>query len=83
MEALSPKFREMLKESNPGLTDEHIDRVEELLAQRFLLDPQKQPQQLRALDREREQLQERIPNFQDLWVQYREREEAREREEGP
>ena len=35
MEPLKPSFRDALKKEHPGLTDETIDRAEELLAQRF------------------------------------------------
>jgi hypothetical protein len=83
---LPPAFREILKEAHEGLTDAEIDRVELLLSQRFLLDPSRDPERLRALDRERERLiEERMPDFEELWVRYCESEAPREEdaESGP
>jgi hypothetical protein len=67
MEPLKPIYRDALKEANPGLTDEIIDRSEDLLAQRFLVDPETEPLRIRQLDREREVLRrEMIPNFEQV-----------------
>jgi hypothetical protein len=71
MEPLEPEFREALKRAHPGLEDRDIDRYEELLAQRFLIEPEKAPQRIRELDREREQLlRERMPRYGEVWQRY-------------
>jgi hypothetical protein len=67
MEPLKPSVRDALKEEYPGLSDETIDRAEELLAQRFLLDPEAEPLRVQELDRERTQLlQQEIPRFEQV-----------------
>ena len=67
MEPLKPSVRDALKEEHPGLSDETIDRAEELLAQRFLLDPEAEPLRVQELDRERTQLlQQEIPKFEQV-----------------
>jgi len=69
MEPLKPSFRDALKQEHPGLKDETIDRAEELLAQRFLIDPEAQPLRLQEIDRERAELLRReMPRF-DLVLQ--------------
>jgi hypothetical protein len=68
MEPLKPSVRDALKEEHPGLSDETIDRAEELLAQRFLLDPEAEPLRVQELDRERTQLlQQEIPRFEQVF----------------
>jgi hypothetical protein len=67
MEPLKPVFREALKQEHPGLTDETIDRAEELLAQRFLVDPEAEPLRIQELDRERAELLAReMPKFEQV-----------------
>jgi hypothetical protein len=67
MEPLHPDLRAALKAAHPGLTDTQIDQHEELLAQRFQLDPETQEPEIRALDRRREQLvQQYMPKFQQV-----------------
>jgi hypothetical protein len=67
MKPLHPDLRDALKAAHPLLTDAQIDRYEELLAQRFLLDPDTQETEIQALDRRREQLvQQYMPNFQQV-----------------
>ncbi|HKI16484.1 MAG TPA: hypothetical protein VKA15_01320 [Isosphaeraceae bacterium] len=66
MEPLKPIVRDALKEANPGLKDETIDRCEELLAQRFLIDPEAEPLRVAQLDRERALLQKEFPNFEQV-----------------
>ncbi|MCY7349973.1 MAG: hypothetical protein LH606_04815 [Cytophagaceae bacterium] len=67
MEPLKPTFREALKEAHPGLSDEVIDRAEELLAQRFRIDPDLEPQRIRKLDRQRAALlQKEMPNYEKV-----------------
>lgn len=71
VEPLQPEFRQALKEAHPGLTDELIDRFEELLAQRFLLDPAKDPERIRELDQAREKLvEETMPHYQNVWQRF-------------
>lgn len=68
MEPPKPTFRDALKEAHPGLSDETIDRAEELLAQRFLIDPEAEPLRVQELDREREQLLKReMPRFTEVY----------------
>jgi hypothetical protein len=67
MEPLKPSFRDALKQEHPGLTDETIDRAEELLSQRFLIDPEAEPLRLQELDRERDELLRReMPKFDQV-----------------
>ena len=67
MDPLHPDLRAALKAAHPSLTDAQIDQHEELLAQRFLLDPETQEAEIRALDRRREQLvQQYMPKFQQV-----------------
>ena len=67
MEPLHPDLRAALKAAHPGLTDAEIDQHEELLVQRFLLDPETQEAEIRALDRRREQLEQQyMPKFQQV-----------------
>ena len=53
MEPLHPRIREALKQEHPGLSDATIDRYEELLAERFLVDPESDPLRIQELDRQR------------------------------
>ena len=67
MEPLKPSFREALKQEHPGLSEETLDRVEELLAQRFLVDPEADPLRVQELDRQRaELLRKEIPRFEQV-----------------
>ena len=43
---LITKFRLALKEAHPGVTDAEIDRYEELVAARFQIDPDREPDRL-------------------------------------
>ena len=47
---MHPDLRRQLKPAHPDLTDAEIDSVEELLAKRFTLDPQRDAEALRTLD---------------------------------
>ena len=79
MEPLKPSVRDALKEEHPGLSDETIDRAEELLAQRFLLDPEAEPLRVQELDRERTQLlQQEIPRFEQVFQKVNGQEQAAE-----
>ncbi len=67
MEPLRPQFRQALKEAHPGLTDADIDRYEELLAARFQIDPDREPQRLNEIDRQREELlRTRMPRYREV-----------------
>jgi hypothetical protein len=67
MEPLDPSLRDALKQEHPELTDETIDRVEELLALRFQIDTETEPQRLEQIDRERIDLVQReIPRFDEV-----------------
>lgn len=67
MEPLKPIARDALKKEHPGLSDETIDRAEDLLAQRFLIDPEAEPLRLQELDRERAELLRReMPRFDQV-----------------
>jgi hypothetical protein len=67
MEPLKPSFRNALKEEHPGLTDETIDNAEELLAQRFLVDPEAEPLRVQEIDRQRaELLRQEMPRFEQV-----------------
>jgi hypothetical protein len=67
VEPLHPDLRAALKAAHPGLTDAQIDQHEELLAQRFLLNPETQEAEIRTLDRRREELlQQYMPNYQQV-----------------
>jgi hypothetical protein len=71
MEPLQPEFREALKREHPGLEDRDIDQYEELLAQRFLIEPEKAPERIREVDQQRERLmQERMPRYREVWQRY-------------
>jgi hypothetical protein len=79
MEPLKPSVRDALKEEHPGLSDETIDRAEELLAQRFLIDPEAEPLRVQELDRERAQLlQQEIPKFEQVIQKVHGQEQAAE-----
>lgn len=64
---MHPDLRAALKAAHPGLTDAQIDQHEELLAQRFQLDPETQEAEIRTLDRRREQLlQQYMPRYHQV-----------------
>ena len=67
MEPLKSSYRDALKENHPGLSDEAIDLSEDLLAQRFCVDPEKEPERSHELDREREELLHReMPRYEKV-----------------
>jgi hypothetical protein len=67
MEPLRPAVREALKQAHPGLTDETIDRVEELLSLRFLVNPDEDPLRIEQLDRQRAELVRReMPRYEQV-----------------
>jgi hypothetical protein len=67
VEPLHPELRAALKEAHPGLTDEDIDRTEELLVQRMLCNPEKEADRIAQLDRERiELIQRKMPRYAEV-----------------
>lgn len=75
MEPLKPSFREALKQEHDGLTDDIIDLSEELLAQRFLVDPEAEPLRVQELDHQRaELLRQKMPKYQQVLQKVREQE---------
>jgi hypothetical protein len=82
-EPLHPAFREALKRAHPDLTDDDIDRFEELTAQRFTLDPDENEVQLRELELERTNLlRQKMPQFQAVEQAF-EAQRARQQNEQP
>ena len=74
MEPLHPQLRAALKEAHPDLDDADLDRYEELLAARFRIDPDREPERLRELDREREALLNRVmPRYDEVTRAFRQR----------
>lgn len=68
VEPLSPAFRDALKQEHAGLTDDIIDRVEELTHQRFEIDPDADPGLLKKIDEDRERLlKQYMPRYQQVW----------------
>ena len=64
---MSSALRDALKQEHDGLTDEIIDRVEELAQQHFMLDSETESDKIDALDQERERLiKEHIPRYGDV-----------------
>jgi len=67
MEPLHPDLRAALRATNADLTDAQIDEHEELLARRFLLDPETQEAEIQELDRRREELEQRhMPTYRQV-----------------
>ena len=67
VEPIKPILRQALIEEHDGLADEIIDRLEELTHQRFEVDPDEQPDLLKEIDQEREQLlQQHMPRFKEV-----------------
>ena len=67
MEPLHPQLRALLKEAHPGLTDEDIDRSEELLARRMSYHPEREADRILEVDRERMTLIRRVmPRYADV-----------------
>jgi hypothetical protein len=67
VEPIKPILRHALIEEHEGLTEEIIDRLEELTHQRFEIDPDEQPDLLKQIDQEREQLlQQHMPHFKEV-----------------
>lgn len=72
MEPLHPQFRQMLKDAHPGLTDDIIDRHEELVVRRFELDPDQDVVELVEIDRYREELIRRyMPHYSEVAARFR------------
>ena len=82
MEPLGDAFRKFYRQQHPEVDEGDLDRLEALLAQRFMLDPTQEANEIQRLDAERERLlQERLPDLQRVWEQFQlmERERRRRR----
>jgi hypothetical protein len=67
MEPLEPELRQALKDAHPGLSDEDIDRIEELNARRFELDPDTDTEELRRLEVEKDAFVARaMPRYREV-----------------
>jgi predicted RNase H-like nuclease len=67
MEPLSRSFREALKREHPDLTDDIIDLSEELLGERFTINPEKEPERIKEIDRRRgELMRNRMPRYEEV-----------------
>jgi hypothetical protein len=67
MEPIRPDVREELKRVHPGLADRDIDRYDELTSQRFLVDPDREPERIRQIDLERTRIvQEKMPRLAEI-----------------
>lgn len=67
MEPLHPDVKKALKDAYQDLADDYIERYEELLQARFLIDPVENSEEIARLDRERNQLiQQFMPQFQEI-----------------
>lgn len=67
MEPLDPRMREALKRTNPGLTDEDIDRSEEILSRLQDLDSEQDADEIRILRAELDNLmRDRMPRYQEV-----------------
>jgi hypothetical protein len=71
MQPLGNAFRQFYRQQHPEVEDGDINRLEALLAQRFMLDPDQEANEIQRLDAERERLlQERLPDFQRAWEEF-------------
>jgi hypothetical protein len=67
VEPLDPDLRRELKRAHPGLQDIDIDALEKLIAKRFRLDPQRDVEALRAIEREKDALLKRaMPHYHEV-----------------
>lgn len=67
MEPLHPDLREALKRAHPGLTDEDIDRFEELLARVLSYDPTTEADVIARLAGERDDMLRRLmPHYAEV-----------------
>lgn len=67
MEPLHPELRQALKDAHPGLSDEDINRVEELNVRRFELDPDTETEELRQIEAEKDALVARaMPRYREV-----------------
>jgi hypothetical protein len=72
LEPLHPTLRRELKRAHPGLADRDIDRLEELVATRFTLDPERDAEAIRRLDVEKAELiAQAMPRFDEVYQRFR------------
>jgi hypothetical protein len=84
VEPLDPEYRAALKAAHPGLTDEDIDRTEELLAERMRCDPEREAERIARLDRERQELIRRtMPHYAAVSQAFKSRRAQEQRKAAP
>ena len=67
MQPLRREVRAALKRAHPGLKDTDIDLAESLLVRRVQLDPERYPELIRQLDRERvELIKAKMPRYAEV-----------------
>jgi hypothetical protein len=67
VEPLRPDLRAALKEAHPGLTDDDIDRAEELVSLRMTCDPENEAARIADLDRQLSELiSEKMPRYNEV-----------------
>jgi hypothetical protein len=72
VEPLHPDLRTLLKQAHADLSDDDIDRLEELTSQRYALDPDRDVELLRQLDADRDKLlREKMPRYAEAYRAYR------------
>jgi hypothetical protein len=80
MQPLGDAFRHFYRQQHPEVEDGDFNRLEALLAQRFMLDPAQEANEIQRLDAERERLlRERLPDFKRVWEQFQLLERQRRR----
>ncbi len=71
MEPLHPNLRKELKRAHPSLTDDVIDRHEELLSRRMECHPEKDTDTIAYLDRELKILiEQHMPQYSGIYQQF-------------
>lgn len=84
MEPLHPDLRQALKRAHPGLTDDDIDRFEELLARVLSYDPTTEADAIARVSRERDEMLARMmPHYAEVAQAFAAERRPRERAERP
>lgn len=74
VEPMSHEFREALKKANAGLTDEIIDRIEELVHRRFNVEPGSDRSSIAGVDEElRGLIEDHAPHWGEVSERFQER----------
>jgi hypothetical protein len=72
MRAIDASLRELLKEAHPALTNEELDRFNELTARRYTLGCDSNGQEIRRLDRAIDDfVRTKMPRFSAIAQQYK------------